>query len=136
EAHTRAAIDRCGDAGVAELCRGILDRGAIRLGLGFELSDQRALGIDGLLAREPLRLEDDVAGEVLTSIGELRLVLGERGARLIESGLKRTGIDLGEELAARDLLALGESDFGELAVHSRCHLHGVVRLYGAESVEI
>src|SRR6185312_5692620 len=101
---------------VAQLGRCVLDRRPIGFDLGPELSDDRFLVVHLLLAGELLRLEEGVAGEVLARIAELRFVLRERGAGLIERGLIRTRIDLREQLSTLDLLALPEGNIRELSV--------------------
>ena len=71
--------------------------------------------------------EPRVALEVEPGIGELRLVLRLLGDRLIELRLVGGRIDLGEHVAALDVLAFLESDADELAVDLRAHRHGVER---------
>src|SRR6185437_2681465 len=77
-----------------------------------------------------------VAGEVLARIAELRFVLRERGAGLIERGLIRTRIDLREQLSTPDLLALPEGNIRELSVDLRGDLLRVERLHRAEALQI
>ena len=90
-----------------------------------------------LLARgEILRGEVGVALQIELRVFQARLVLRFLRKRLIEGGLVRARIDLGEKIAFLDHLALSERDLDDLAVDAAAHGHGVVGLHGAESVEI
>ena len=77
-----------------------------------------------------------IADQVETLIGELRLILGLLGDRLIVLRLVDHGIDLAEHVALLDVLSFGEIDRDQLAVDLRAHGHVVERAHGADAVEI
>ena len=56
--------------------------------------------------------------------------------RLIERRLIRARIDLNENIAFLDHLALFEGDLDDLAIDSAAHKNGLVRLDDAEPVQI
>ena len=56
--------------------------------------------------------------------------------RLIERRLIRARIDLDENVAFLDHLALFEVDLGDLAIDAAAHDNGLVRLHDAEPVQI
>jgi hypothetical protein len=68
------------------------------------------------------------------SVNQIRFVLRLFRERLVESRLIRPRIDLDENVAFLDHLALLERDLGDLAVDPAVHRDGVVWLHGAEPV--
>jgi len=103
-----ASGERRDDVGVGEDRRCIVDRRLIELDLGFELSDQRPLGIELLLVDGVGLRQAGVTFEVEPRIGELRFVLRLLGDRLIVLRLVGGRVDLGEDEAFGDVLALSE----------------------------
>src|SRR5215471_2153254 len=136
QAHAGAAVERRSDRRVAELGLRSDDRRLIALDLRLDLSHQRALCVQLLARREVLRGESAVALQVELRIGEVGLILGLSGNRLIEHGLVGTGIDLREKISGLDLLTLGERDPDELAVDLGPDRHGVEGLYGTEPGQV
>ena len=128
--------DRRGDVGVGEDRARVVDRGLVGAHLRFELRDQRALGVDLLLVDRIGGGQPHVAFEIEPGVGELRLVLRLGRHRLVVLRLVGGGIDLGEDVAARHVLAFGERDRDQLAFDLRLHQHGVERARGADAVEI
>ena len=88
-----------------------------------------------LLGGEVLLGERRIAGEVELGVGEIGLVLRFLGERLIERGLKRSGIDLGQKIALLDHLTFIEGDLHDLAVDSRPDQDGVVGLDLSDALE-
>ena len=110
--------------------------GLVRAHQRLELGDRRALRV-GLLLRAGIGLRQLlVAREVELGIGERRLVLRLLRQRLIELGVIDRRIDLGEHVAALDVLAFLEQDGDQLALDLRAHRHGVQRADGADAFEI
>ena len=77
-----------------------------------------------------------VALEIAPGVGELHLVERLLGDGLVELGLVGGGIDLGQHVAALDVLPFLEIDAEDAAVDLRPHGHDVARLGGADAVEI
>ena len=88
--------------------------------IGFDrrlvLSDERHLRIAGLPGDRVLRHQRVVPFEVELGVLQQRLVLGQRRLGLLERHLIGSRIDLGEEIALLDHLALFEGDLGQIAV--------------------
>ena len=64
------------------------------------------------------------------------MVLGLFRLGLIQRGLKRTRVDLGDEVARLNRLAFVEGDLLDLPVDARAHRHGVVGLHLPEAVDV
>jgi hypothetical protein len=86
--------------------------------------------------RETLLRKGLVALQVELGALEHRGVPGALRRRLIERGLVRCRIDLGHDVALVDLLPLADRQGNQRAVHLRLDLNDVVRLDGAEAVEV
>ena len=134
----KACLPREGrsDCRIAHLRLGIVDRRLIAFDLRDELIDRRLLGVellprDGILLREP-----GVAHKVELRVLEARLVLRLLRNRLIERRLIGAWIDLHENIAVLDHLALFEVDLDDLAIDSASHKNGLVRFDDAEPVQI
>ena len=69
-------------------------------------------------------------------VDQVGLVLRLLGERLIEGRLKGPRIDLHEEIALLDHLALLEADLDDLTVNAAADGHGVKRLHRPETVQI
>ena len=128
------AGDRRLDLGVVELGLRVGDRGFVGGDLGGELGDGGALGV-GLLPRREFA-ELGVALKVEIGVGEIRLVLLLLGLGLVERGLERAGVDLDQQIALVDHLALGEGDLVDLAVNPGPDLYGVEALNRAEAGQV
>ena len=74
--------------------------------------------------------------EVELGVGERRPVLRLFRLGLVERGLERAGIDLRQQVAGLDHLALIEGDLGDLAVDAGANRDGVLGLDLAEPVDI
>jgi hypothetical protein len=70
------------------------------------------------------------------SCASLRLVLRLLRDRLIERGLIGARIDLHENVALLDHLALLEGDLDDLAIDAAADENGLVGLHGAEPAQI
>ena len=72
----------------------------------------------------------------LLGVGKLQFVERLLGGGLVELSLIGGRIDLGEDVAALDLLAFLEIDAENAAIDLRPYRHGVARLGGADAFEI
>ena len=136
EAKARFSRERRTDCRIADLRLGVVDRRLVALDLRDELIDRRLLRVE-LLARNRVLLgEGGIALQVELRVLQIRLVLRLLRERLIERRLIGPRIDLHEKIAFLDHLALFEGDLDDLAVDAAAHSHRVVRLHGAESVQI
>ena len=136
QADSRAAVDRRDDARVVELRARVVDHRLIDLKLRGELIDRGALGVDRLLAREILGLQQRVAREIALRVRELRRIFRFGRDRLLERRLIRSRIDLRQQIPLMHGLAFGERDLLQLPVHARRHRHGVERLHRAEPLQV
>ena len=135
EAEADAARDRRADRRVVELRLRGVDRGGVGGDRGGELEHQRVLRVELLLGGEVLLGERGVAGEIELGVGEIGLVLRFLGVRLIERGLKRSGVDLRQQVALLDHLAFVEGDLHDLAVDTGAHQDGVVGLHLSDALQ-
>ena len=119
-ANAGAPVDGRDDGGVVQVGAGVGDRRIVLLELRGELSNQRVLRIDGLL-RHDVAPELGIALEVALGILELDLIESLLGDRLVELGLIRRGVYLGQHVALPDLLALLEIDAQDAAIDLRPH---------------
>ena len=99
------------------------------------LGDQRHLVGDLLLGDRILLGELLIAGEVALGLAQQRLVLGQLPLRLGERRLIGARIDLGDEVARLDGLALGEPDALQGAGDLGADGHGLERRHRAEGVD-
>ena len=99
-------------------------------------SDQRALRVQHLLAGQILRRQLHVALQIALGAVQLRAVLRFGADRLIERRLQRPRIDLRQQLAFLDHLALDEGHALQLPVDTRSDLGGVEGLHVAEALQI
>jgi hypothetical protein len=65
-----------------------------------------------------------------------RLILELVGLRLRERSLERRRVDLDQNVAGMNVLALGKVDLDDLAVDPRAHQHAVQGLHGADPGEL
>jgi hypothetical protein len=130
------ARERRADGRIVELRLGVLDRRLVAFDLRLELIDGGLLGVELLTRGDFLLGEGAGALQVELRVLEVRLVLRLLRERLIEGCLIRTRIDLDENVALLDHLALFKFDFSDLAVDAAAHRDGVVRFHGAEPVQI
>ena len=128
------ARDRRLDGGVVELGLGVENGGIVGRDLRGQLRNGRTLGVGLLPGREFAEL--GVALQIQIGVGQVGLVLRLLGLGLIERCLVRPGIDLDEQVALLDQLALLEGDLVDLAVDAGAHHHGVEALNGPEPVQI
>ncbi|CDX56032.1 hypothetical protein MPL1032_20362 [Mesorhizobium plurifarium] len=96
--------------------------------------DGGALQVDRLLG-DGVGGELQVAVEVELGIGKQRLVVLQLTLPLMQRGRQRAVVDLGEEVALLDVLALGEADLGDLAADLRAQRHGRQRRHGSQRFE-
>ena len=135
EAEAGAARDRGADGRIVELRPRGVDRRGVGGDRGGELQHQRVLRVELLLGGEVLLGERGVAGEVELGVGEVGLVLRFLGDGLVERGLERPRVDLGQKIALLDHLAFVEGDLHDLAVDARPDQDGVVGLDLADALE-
>ena len=76
-----------------------------------------------------------IAGEVALRLAEQRLVLGQLPLRLRQRRLVGARIDLGEEVAGVDHLALGEPDLLQVAGDLGLDGHGLERRHRSQGVD-
>ncbi len=113
-----------------------LDCRLIGLDEGGELIDQRLRRVLLLLGVEAARGEIIGAAEIELGIGELGFVLRPLRGRLIDSGLERARVDLGEHVALLHELAFVEIDLLKLSVDAGADGYRVVGLDGADAGQI
>jgi hypothetical protein len=89
---------------------GVVDLRLVDLQLRGQLIDHGALRIDGLLARQILRLEHGVAFEIQLSVLQLRGILRLGRDCLFERGLIRARVDLRQQIALVHGLSLRKAD--------------------------
>ena len=131
-----APRDRGNDLGPGQIGALIIDSGLVRFHLGFELRDQRLLGVR-LLLRAGIGLgQVDVADQIYSGIGERRFILRFFGDRLVILGLIDRRVDLRQHEALLDVLSFLEKDIDQLSVDLRADRDGVERLHDADTVEI
>ena len=123
-----AARDRSADGRIVELRPRGVDRRDVGGDRGGQLQHQGVLRVELLLGGEILLGERGEASEIELRVGEIGLVLCFLGDGLVERGLKRPGVDLGEKVALLDHLALVKADLHDLAVDTGAHENSVVRL--------
>src|SRR6266851_2274356 len=107
---------RRNDAAIGEVELLYVDLRLIRFDSGLILGDERHLRVSGLPGDRVLRHQRIVPFEVELGILQQGLVLGELRFGLLERHLIGSRIDLGEEVALLDHLALLEGDLGQIAV--------------------
>ena len=108
QADSRDAVERGDESGISELSLGVFDRRLVIRDLRIEFIDGGLLVVtrldrDGILLDQLV-----VALEVDLSIFKMDLVVSQRRLRLIELRLKGARIDLAEQVAFLDELALLE----------------------------
>jgi hypothetical protein len=135
-ADARAPLDGRGNCRVLKLSLCIVDTRLVAFDLRLEPRHGGLLGIEGLLAGEILRSERDVAFEVRPRALQLSFVLGLRRPRLTERCLKRTRIDLRQQVALAHCLAFLERNLLQLAIDARGDRYGVERLNRAQALEM
>ena len=128
EAEPGAARNRSADGRVVELRLRGVDRGRVGGDRGGELQHHGVLRVELLLGGEVLLGERGEAREIELGVGEIGLVLRFLRGGLLERRLKRSGVDLGQEIALLDHLAFVEADLHDLAVDPGAHENGVVGL--------
>ncbi len=132
----RRPVDRRDDARVVQVEAGARDLRLARLDGAVQLPDLRFLA-DHLLRRDQLfLLQLLVALEVGLGVAQPGLVLFERALRLRQLHLVGPRVDLGQHLALRHALALGEVHPDQLAVEARAHRDGVDRRDRAERAQV
>ena len=108
------ATERRHQLGVAQLGLGVLDRRMVGFDRGLLLSDDRLLCGDLLFRCKPLFGERHVSAKIELPVFEVSLVASKIGLSLVELRLVRARIELGQELAFLDRLAILEVDADNL----------------------
>ncbi len=135
EAEPGAARDRGADGRIVELRPRGVDRRGVGGDRGGELQHHGVLRVELLLGGEVLLGERGEASEIELRVGEIGLVLRFLGDGLVERGLKRSRVDLGQKIALLDHLALVKGDLHDLAVDTGAHENGVIGLDLSDALE-
>ena len=130
-----AARDRGADGRIVELRPRGVDRRGVGGDRGGQLQHHGVLRVQLLLGGEVLLGERGEASEIELRVGEIGLVLRFLGDGLVERGLKRSGVDLGQKIALLDHLAFVKADLHDLAVDTGAHENGVVGLDLSNALE-
>ena len=130
------AVDRRRDGCIIELRLRRLDRRLVGIDAGLGDIDLGLLRVDVLLRFVALDRQGLKARQVFLHVDELRLILALFRYRLIQRRFQRGRIDLGQDIAFMNLLALTEVDRDELAVDLGPDRDGVERLNRAERAVI
>ena len=123
-AQANAPADRRRDARIAELQLRIVDHALVGLDHAFVLAHQRLLGVELLLGDRVLLEQCAIAFEVDLRVGQLRLVARHLALGLGQLHLEGARIDLGQQFAGLDHLALFEQDAHQLSIDPAAHRHG------------
>ena len=135
-AHAGDAIDRRGQAGVAELDIGRFDQRLVGFDGALQLRHLRRLRLDQLRRGPTLLAELGVAVEIGLGVCELGLIAIARGRQLVDLRLVGPRIDLCEQVAGMHGLPFGEGDLGDLSLDLAAHEDGVVGDDRADAAQI
>ena len=114
QAYAGDPVERRHQFRIAQLSLGVFDRRLIGFDNGLFLSDLRLLRVHLLRRRKALFLQRNIPTEVDPPIFEMSLVAGEIGFRLVQLRLIGARIELSQELAFFDKLAVLEVDADDL----------------------
>ncbi len=126
-AQADAARHRRCDARVRQLHPGVVGVALVELDRALVLAHQRGLRVHLLLGDGVLRHQGLVALQIQPGVLQQRGVARELALGLGELGLVGAGVDLGQQVAGLDGLALGEGQAHELAVDTCLDGHVVDR---------
>ena len=101
---------------------------------GLQLAHQVALRVQGLKGDDVG--QGQIALQIQFGVIQKGLVLQLLGLGLVQSRLERGGVNLRQQVVGVDILAFGEGDLDQLAVHARSDRDGVEGLDGAQTVKI
>jgi len=135
EAEPGAARDRGLDGRIVELRPRGVDRRGVGGDRGGQLQHHGVLRIELLLGGEVLLGERCKTSKIELCVGEIGLVLRLLGYGLVERGLKRPGVDLGQKISLFDRLTFVKGDPHDLAVDSGPDQNSVVGLDLADALE-
>jgi hypothetical protein len=130
-----SAVARRDDAAVVEVEGGVLDVGPVAAHNRLVLRHQGALRVDLLAGDRVLCHQLFIAGKIDAGGREHRFIACELALGLVERRLIGARVDLRQEVADLDALALGEPDLGELAADLRLDDDGRQRRDRAERLE-
>lgn len=136
ETETEASGDRGGDAAVVDVGGGGIDLALIELDRALVLTYERRLLVERLLRDRIFAPESFVARQVDPRFGQQRLVAGELPLGLQQLGLEWARVDLGEQVAFTNELALAVWNVHQLAVHAGVNGDGVDRRDRTEAREV
>ena len=122
----QAAGHRRVDLCVAQLHTGVVHLGLVGGRTRLQLPHQRALGLQLLAGHRILPIEPLVTRQIGTGILQLSLVLRLGAARLVQAGLQRARIQLGQQLAGLHVRPFLEMHAQQPPFHLRHHGDGVV----------
>ena len=126
-----AAGDRRRDAAEAELELGRLDPRLRYLNRGLRLAHDVLAVVEDLLGDVVALQERAPALDVEVRVADRDLGLVELGARLLDRALEGARVDLEQQVAFLDLLAVLEPDLGQIAADARPHVDGLDRVEAA-----
>ncbi len=135
-AQPEPTADRCGDARIGELQLGTVDLGLVRLERTFVLADQRGLRVELLFGDGILLEQRAIALEISLRVFQQRLVASHGAFGLRELDLVGPGIDLCEQVALFDHLALAEHHRAQFAVDMRPDSDSVERYDRSQPVQV
>ena len=124
--HAGDAVDRRGQAGIAELDIGRFDQGLVGFDGALQLRDLRRLGLDQLRGGPAFLSQLGVATEIGLGVCKLGLIAIARGGHLIDLRLVGPRIDLCEQVTRMHGLPFGEGDLGDLPLDLAAHEDRVV----------
>ena len=130
-----AAVDRRYDPGVGEVEVLGVDQRLVRADRAFILLDDEFLVLRGLGRDRILLQQGLVARVVRLGLVEQALVMRELALVLRLERLIGAGVDLGEDIAFLDVLALGKGDALQIAGNLAHHRHGRDRRHRAQRVD-
>jgi hypothetical protein len=129
------AREGCGDAGKLQLQARVCDLRLIRADRAFQLPHHVELGVDDLLRDGVLGAQTRVALQIDLGVRELRLIVCQLAAGLIERDLVGARIDSRQQITALDQLSFMKGNRYQGAVHPAANGNGVHRSHGSQGID-
>jgi len=136
EADAGPAVERRGDARIAELKFCVVDCGLVRQQRRLQLSDQVLLRVVGLACREAAIDQRSRTRKVAIGSVELGKVARLRGLGLPQQYLEGPRIDLHEKIADPHILPLAKQHLLQLAVDTGFDRDGIVGLHRPDTAHV
>ena len=134
QAEAATAVQRGANGGVIQLHLATVNSRLVVFNHGVKLAHQVALRVRGLSGDDVGQVQ--IALPIQFGVVQLGLVLRLLGYGLVQSRPERGGVNQGQQVVAVNVLAFGEGDLDQLAVHPRFDRHGIEGLDGPQAVEI